>query len=153
MSVCLADIGGVTSSTFKLIHFGSQFTSKGSFERWQACFQFSYCKICWTFAANSCDGLPQFCLVKRVEGEPFNHLLFLGSDAVTCNFFPSMILLRVSNTTLSDQFSDITFQIIVSDCFPMPGQNFSMLSTSENPMDRPFNNVVFVLQRCAISNI
>ena len=37
--------------------------------------------------------------------ESFNQFSFLGSDAFTRKFFfPSMILLRVSNTTLSDQF-------------------------------------------------
>ena len=70
-----------------------------------------------TFAANSWDGLPRYCIVRR-GGESFNHLSFLGSDAYASKFFlPSMILLRVSNTTLSDQFLDIDFQSIASVFF------------------------------------
>ena len=57
-----------------------------------------------TFAANSRDGLPRYCIVRR-GGESFNYLSFLDSDAFTSKFFfPSMILLIVSNTTLSDHF-------------------------------------------------
>ena len=44
-------------TTCKLIHhFGSQFTSKGIFERWQACFQFSCCKnyLCPGYLSNLC---------------------------------------------------------------------------------------------------
>ena len=53
MSDCLTDIGGVTSTKCKLVHhFGSQFTSKGSFEGWNACFQFSCCKSYVTFDQN-----------------------------------------------------------------------------------------------------
>ena len=45
----------------------------------------------------------------------------------TQNFFPSMILLKASNTTLSDQFLNIDCQSIVSDFFSMTDQSLSML--------------------------
>ena len=64
-----------------------------------------------TFVANNWDGLPRYCIVRR-GGESFNDLSFLGSDAFTSKFlFSSMILLRVSNTTLSGQFFGYWFSI------------------------------------------
>ena len=110
--------------------------------------------ISQTFAANSWDGVPWYCFV-RWGGESFNHLSFIGSDAFTSKFFfPSRILLRVSNTTLSDQFFGYWFSI---PCFRFFFQCLVKIlpcwGTSEKPMKRPFKNVPFVLQRCAASEI
>ena len=83
--------------------------------------------ICRNFAANRLDGLPQYGIVKwGVSLSTIYHFSVRMSSRLKF-FFPSMIWLRVSNTTLSDQFLDIDFQFIVSDFFPMLVRNFPML--------------------------
>ena len=91
--------------------------------------------ICRIFAANSCDGKPRNCLVKRGL---ILHTIYDFSISMSqpLKFPTSMILFRISNTTLSDHFCGYLFSNPCLRFFSNALSSIPMLSHFLQP-DRP----------------